>query len=1390
MALPGSAEYYCPRLLDYFLIIGPQKNVENVTDPYKGAILKQFPPLEHEDFPLPLETVYFCQPDSLTREDIQDLLLSDTSSFLFTLTDKDKNRIRYGVCLNFACYLKWAGSESAISLISFCIITHHPMFSGFRRCLNTVKEMIDCLPGFGRLIGAQTWNLENFWDLFLYGEWNDQNVTNAEALIAVQLEKWILRLLSTPAPVPGSTFIKLKLLPEEVEPPLIFAMPDKSRLSLVDFSFYLPMELLSIQNCLQVILAILLEQKILLRSRDYNALTMCILALTKMLYPLQYMFPVIPLLPTSLPNAEQILLSPTPFLIGIPSSFLKEKGQHVPLSEILLVDIDSGQLIYGSSLPPLPDFPTQEKNNLCNQLLCALELMKKGTNLSPDAIVNLITRPQRPTIDDSDPGASDPTCATDYVTPVDVDIIDVATRVAMVRFLNSPAILGDFTEHTRTLRLFPRPVVTFQYASFMRSRPAIYPFTQKLAKTQAVEYLSEWSLYPENEVFQRIHAGIFDPLLIGDKPKWFCSELVPVDFKVYDDSDTCLIHLGCCKNRNPWAVENIRLEPWLCEKVNGELLRCNDSTDQSQCARSLLVNYREFFSAPRGVEEAAAFARVIREHEASGRKGRRPSVSSRDHTTVPSCSEHISDDTLSSSPSESDDNSDKDDSDIWDLKWSMSMNPAGATEAPSTSPVGNTMPTGRKSAYKKPATNGGVIRPEGIKLDKLTKKGSFPWSSKNDNGTGLVGREAEDDVDELNLGAHLLTNLSDAISGANNIFSKILTQPQSIIQKSREFIQLPKLSRRKDSSSKTATDGETKGTSKRLKSLSNQSQRRQIALSRLMWTSFDEKSSEKQEMLKQLTQAIWSGDRVGLRTKHEVQSLMEDERYRNYVLVKLLAESYEFHYEPELHVPNVALQDILMFRHLVWLTKAVICGYERNWVDRGIHGVGSAFLLLELAHTHFWDQSIALEHELKTSKQRPSSVQGSEEDLFTMKSKKNPLESLSSLIRTTAAELRRSSLVGGSTADGLQASLSQSISRDQRSEDASTSASGSPIPSPMWPRARVSGSNSGTSDLNALFGRSVIMDNATEFKCRSSGVNRYTHSQLLRCMVSQTDLQSRHQPRYYVFEALIGAKERSRIWDQAQFWEDAFLDAAARERDLLGLDHSSTALLERYAKLSVPERKLWDLKEDRILATLLHNLIAFMVMLKTTKQEIYNVGYRLLGRCRLGSHFSHSISNLLESIAELSGNAIDLIPSMSASIYQQAFIVTTGAKNLTTGTASILEIYDCSYLLRGLSGATESIRSLSNVLAVIMFPRGRTCILLEAIEDRVAVTQMHCKKTKTLVYAIQKAMAKMSFQAKPIANPIQFCIKMAANPDGLQKSLGSLGVAEGVAFSKLMPDAD
>ena len=81
----------------------------------------------------------------------------------------------------------------------------------------------------------------------------------------------------------------------------------------------------------------------------------------------------------------------------------------------------------------------------------------------------------------------------------DVDSVDIATRVAMVRFFNSPNILGNFNEHTRTLRLHPRAVVAFQYSSFIRSRPVKSAFIARLAKTQvgthrvSIQSLMEYS---------------------------------------------------------------------------------------------------------------------------------------------------------------------------------------------------------------------------------------------------------------------------------------------------------------------------------------------------------------------------------------------------------------------------------------------------------------------------------------------------------------------------------------------------------------------------------------------------------------------------------------------------------------------------------------------------------------------------------------------------------------------------------------------------------------------------------------------------------------------------------------------------------------------------------
>ena len=62
------------------------------------------------------------------------------------------------------------------------------------------------------------------------------------------------------------------------------------------------------------------------------------------------------------------------------------------------------------------------------------------------------------------------TAGSSLVFGNDVDTVDIACRVAFVKFFNSANVLGNFSEHTRTLRLYPRPVVAFQSNSFLRSR--------------------------------------------------------------------------------------------------------------------------------------------------------------------------------------------------------------------------------------------------------------------------------------------------------------------------------------------------------------------------------------------------------------------------------------------------------------------------------------------------------------------------------------------------------------------------------------------------------------------------------------------------------------------------------------------------------------------------------------------------------------------------------------------------------------------------------------------------------------------------------------------------------------------------------------------------------
>lgn len=128
----------------------------------------------------------------------------------------------------------------------------------------------------------------------------------------------------------------------------------------------------------------------MLQSRDYNSLTMSVMAFVSMLYPLQYMFPVIPLLPTCMTDAEQVrtrfsaprkcrpisltlplppqqlLLAPTPFIIGIPASFLLYKKNFKLPNDVWMVDLDACTVV--GPTETIPDLPEPEGTNLRNHL--------------------------------------------------------------------------------------------------------------------------------------------------------------------------------------------------------------------------------------------------------------------------------------------------------------------------------------------------------------------------------------------------------------------------------------------------------------------------------------------------------------------------------------------------------------------------------------------------------------------------------------------------------------------------------------------------------------------------------------------------------------------------------------------------------------------------------------------------------------------------------------------------------------------------------------------------------------------------------------------------------------------------------------------------------------
>ncbi|XP_054939346.1 MAP kinase-activating death domain protein isoform X14 [Physeter macrocephalus] len=1331
--------------------------------------------------------------------------LREDTSFVFTLTDKDTGVTRYGICVNFyrsfqkrvpkekgeagagsrgkegphaTCISEEVGPESSESgpslhppsadstpevnqsprgkrrakvesrsrnstLTSLCVLSHYPFFSTFRECLYTLKRLVDCCSE--RLLGKKLGiprgiQRDTMWRIFT-GSLLVEEKSSALLHDLREIEAWIYRLLRSPVPVSGQKRVDIEVLPQELQQALTFALPDPSRFTLVDFPLHLPLELLGVDACLQVLACILLEHKVVLQSRDYNALSMSVMAFVAMIYPLEYMFPVIPLLPTCMASAEQLLLAPTPYIIGVPASFFLYKLDFKMPDDVWLVDLDSSRVIAPTNAEVLPILPEPESLELKKHLKQALASMSLNTqpilNLEKfhegQEIPLLLGRPS------NDLQSTPSTEFNPLIYGNDVDSVDVATRVAMVRFFNSPNVLQGFQMHTRTLRLFPRPVVAFQAGSFLASRPRQTPFAEKLARTQAVEYFGEWILNPTNYAFQRIHNNTFDPALIGDKPKWYTHQLQPVHYRVYDSSS----HLA----------EALSVPP--------EHDSDSDPTDDSG---SDSMDYDDSSSS------YSSLGDFVSEMMKCDINGDTPNMDPLTHAALGDASEVAIDELQSQKEAEEPGPDSENSQENAPLRSSSSTTassspstvihgassePADSTEMDDKAAVGvsKSLPSvppsiGKANVDRRQTEIGeGSVCRRTYDNPYFEPQYGFPPEEEDDEqGEGYTPRLSQHVSGNraqklLRPNSLKLASDSDAESDSrassptstvsNNStegFGGIMSFASSLYRNHSTSFSLSNLTLpTKGAREKTTPFPSLKGNRRALVDQKSSVIKHSPTVKREPPSpqGRSSNSSENQQFLKEVVHSVLDGQGVGWLNMKKVRRLLESEQLRVFVLSKLNRTVQSEDEARQDIIPDVEISR-KVYKGMLDLLKCTVLSLEQSYAHAGLGGMASIFALLEIAQTHYYskepdkrkrsptetvntpigkDPALAGRGDPKAMAQlrvpqlgprAPSASGKSPKELDTRSLKeenfvasigpevikptfdlgeteeKTPQVSADSGVSLTSGPQRTApdSVIGVSPAVMIRSS-----SQDSEVSTVVSNSSGETLGADSDLSSNAGDGPGGEGSTHLAGSRGTLSDSEIETNSATSAIFGKAHS--LKPSVKEKLVGSPVRfsedvsQRVYLYEGLLG-KERSTLWDQMQFWEDAFLDAVMLEREGMGMDQGPQEMIDRYLSLGEHDRKRLEDDEDRLLATLLHNLISYMLLMKVNKNDIRKKVRRLMGKSHIGLVYSQQINEVLDQLANLNGRDLSIRSSGSRHMKKQTFVVHAGTD--TNGDIFFMEV--------------------------------------------------------------------------------------------------------------------
>ncbi|XP_073760731.1 MAP kinase-activating death domain protein isoform X8 [Callorhinus ursinus] len=1488
----------CPRLLDYLVIVGA-RHPSSDSVAQTPELLRRYPLEDHAEFPLPPDVVFFCQPEGCLSVRQRRMSLRDDTSFVFTLTDKDTGVTRYGICVNFyrsfqkripkekgeggagsrgkegpraTCASEEVGTETSESgmslqpptvdaapdvnqsprgkprakagsrsrnstLTSLCVLSHYPFFSTFRECLYTLKRLVDCCSE--RLLGKKLGiprgiQRDTMWRIFT-GSLLVEEKSSALLHDLREIEAWIYRLLRSPVPISGQKRVDIEVLPQELQQALTFALPDPSRFTLVDFPLHLPLELLGVDACLQVLTCILLEHKVVLQSRDYNALSMSVMAFVAMIYPLEYMFPVIPLLPTCMASAEQLLLAPTPYIIGVPASFFLYKLDFRMPDDAWLVDLDSNRVIAPTNAEVLPTLPEPESLELKKHLKQALASMSLNTqpilNLEKfhegQEIPLLLGRPS------NDLQSTPSTEFNPLIYGNDVDSVDVATRVAMVRFFNSPNVLQGFQMHTRTLRLFPRPVVAFQAGSFLASRPRQTPFAEKLARTQAVEYFGEWILNPTNYAFQRIHNNMFDPALIGDKPKWYAHQLQPIHYRVYDSNSQLAEALSVPPERDSdsdptddsgsdsmdyddssssySSLGDFVSEMMKCD-INGDTPNVDPLThaalgDASEVEIDELQNQKE--SEEPGPDSENSQENLPLRSSSSTTTSSSPSMVIHGATSEPADSTGVDDKAaggVSKSlptvpPSTGKSNADRRQTEIGEgsVRQRTYDNPYfepqyGLPPEEDDDEQGESY-TPRFSQHVNGSRAQKLLRPNSLKLAsdsdaESDSRASSPTSTVSNNSTEGFGGI-------MSFASSLYRNHSTSFSLSN------LTLPtKSAREKTTPFPSL-KGNRRALVDQKSSVIKHSPTVKREPPSPQGRSSN----------------SSENQQFLKEVVHSVLDGQGVGWLNMKKVRRLLESEQLRVFVLSKLNRTVQSEDDARQDAIPDVEISR-KVYKGMLDLLKCTVLSLEQSYAHAGLGGMASIFGLLEIAQTHYyskepdkrkrsptesvhtpvgkdpglagrgapkataqlrvpqlgprapsaagkgpkeldtrslkeenfvasvelWNKHQEVKKQKALEKQRPEVIKPVF-DLRETDEKKSQISADSGVSLTSGSQRTDAdSVIGVSPAVMIRSS-----SQDSEVSTVVSNSSGETLGADSDLSSNAGDGPGGEGSAHLASSRGTLSDSEIETNSATSTIFGKAHhlkpsvkEKLVGSPVRSSEDVSQ---RVYLYEGLLG-KERSTLWDQMQFWEDAFLDAVMLEREGMGMDQGPQEMIDRYLSLGEHDRKRLEDDEDRLLATLLHNLISYMLLMKVNKNDIRKKVRRLMGKSHIGLVYSQQINEVLDQLANLNGRDLCIRSSGSRHMKKQTFVVHAGTD--TNGDIFFMEVCDDCVVLRSNLGTVHERWWYEKLINMTYCPKTKVLCLWRRNGSETQLNKFYTKKCRELYYCVKDSMERAAARQQSI----------------------------------------